>query len=81
MAAESTQADFVGQESPFGEDADTFKDLCTQAVWSVSGAKPGNGVDQLIDDDVRCWCLTFKFSRELARFFLQFMIVLMYVLM
>lgn len=53
MAAESTVADFVGQESPLGDAADIMKDMGALAVWSLSGAKPGNGIDQLLDDDVR----------------------------
>lgn len=50
--AESTQADFVGKEAPIGDDDDDFKDVGTTAVWMLSGAKPGNGVDQLLDGDV-----------------------------
>lgn len=29
-----------------------MRDISSQAVWSLSGAKLGNGVDQLLDDNV-----------------------------
>ena len=62
MAAESTQADFVGQEAPYGPDDASLKDIGSLAVWSLSGAKPGNGVDQLLDGDVRSFLAVFESS-------------------
>jgi hypothetical protein len=41
--------------SPFSGDLDaaSMRDISLQGVWSLSGAKPGNGVEQLLDDNVR----------------------------
>jgi hypothetical protein len=36
--------------SPF---ADRLCSINDRAVWNLSGAKPGNGVDELLDGDVR----------------------------
>jgi hypothetical protein len=36
--------------SPF---ADRLVCINDRAVWNLSGAKPGNGVDELLDGDVR----------------------------
>ena len=60
LPPESTQADFTGQESPFSDGSDHIRDIGSLAVWSLSGAKPGNGVDQLLDDDVCCCAVVFQ---------------------
>lgn len=51
VPVESAHADYVGEESP-AADGSFLKDIGSLAVWSLSGAKPGNGIDQLLDDDV-----------------------------
>jgi hypothetical protein len=50
--SEQEEVAIVAVESPV-DGKEPLRDISHLGVWSLSGAKPGNGVDQLLDDNVR----------------------------